>query len=507
MLLMMIGGTGAGLHFAGVVHDRLDRVYGEHLVAIKQLDESRFLLYRIERGLREWPMQPGPAAREPIANAIRSDLAAIAAIRHLAVEESPVGAKLAAAYRKGLTEYTRQASAYVSAGADPAAASPPDPALFANLDRRLGELIELNQNVARTDFEYSKVDQARTLAWIVGILLAACALGIGMALLIVKSISRRLDAALALAAQVAQGDLTPSESDPRRDEVGRLLRSMSVMVDGLAPMVRDIRRAADTIQATTARLTAGSEDLARRTETQVAAADDLARSASSLQETARANADCAREAIHTAGEAQGLAQEGSASMTRLVGSIGAIEGHVREIGAISELIDTISFRTNLLAINAAVEAAHAGAQGRGFAAVAGEVRSLARHVADQAKQIGALIETCTREVAGARKLVTDVDAVIHSVAAGVNDLGQAMQRIAASSADQLASTSRVSGVAAQVDKDIKRNAALAQQSMAMTVAFNEQAEQLAHLLAYFKLPDHSARDEVALAHPLVLASS
>ena len=519
MLLFMVAGAATGLRYAGVIHDRLERVYGQQLVAIKFLDENRLLLYRIDRALRQWQGTAQPPQRQELAEGIGKDLASLARPRDGAGDApaSPVEAKLRNAFRKGLASYTVQVQAHLGGGDAP----PPDAALFDELDRRLGELIELNQNAARTDFEYAKVDQEKTFAWLAGSLAAACVIGFGLAVVIVRSISRRLDEALALAQRVAAGDLTAAAVSERNDEVGRLLQSMRVMVSGLVPVLHNIRGASHAIHAATAELSAGSRDLALRTERQVSAADELASTARSLHGAARANAEVARAAIGTAGEAEELAHRGAGAVARLVDRMQAIEAQARQIGEISGLIDTISFKTNILALNAAVEAAHAGKHGLGFAAVASEVRSLANHVASQAKQIGALIETCSREVAVARALVGEVNGSIDTIAAGVNALGESMRRIVSASADQLASSERVSAVASQVDEDIKRNAALADESMAMTAAFNEQAAQLAAQLGVFKLPEqagdaahepvapapaHTAAPPVTHPAPLALAA-
>jgi methyl-accepting chemotaxis protein len=503
VLGLMILGSIAGLRYVHAVHERLERVYGEQLVAIKARAEQRLALNRVERAVRLWETADDARERTKLAKTALRELAAASAPAMPAREVAPglVEQKLERALQRALTSYAAALRRRLGAdpGVAPAGTAAPSmsadspAALFEQADAKLGELVELSQNNAQTDYEYAKVDRARVFAWMAGSIAAACAAGLLLAILIVRGIAARLGEAVTVVERVARGDLTGAAASSRNDEIGRLLGSMSGMVEGLIQMLRNVRQTTDALHAATTEAASGSNDLAQRTERQALAADELATTARNLAAAAQANAASAHRAMDAASEVEQRALLGTEAAARLAQCMGAIETVTQRVGVVVQVIDGVALQTNILALNAAIEAAQAREYGKGFAVVAAEVRALARRSAHQAQEIGALIRAAVEEVEQARSHVAQVRGAIEAIAASVRALGDAMQHIASASGAQLTGTEQISAAAAQAGADVNRNAALAEQSTAMSEALSEQASRLNELLGLFKLPAESAQ--------------
>src|SRR5690606_23869745 len=226
------------------------------------------------------------------------------------------------------------------------------------------------------------------------ITLGICALilGIILAWILSRSITRPLSYAVSVAGTVASGDLTNQIHVDSKDETGQLLQALKEMNDSLTGSITRVRAGVDTIATASNQIAAGNLDLSSRTEEQ---ASSLAETASSMEEltyTVRQNADNARQANQLAITASNVAEKGGDVVSKVVYTMNDINDSSKKIVDIIGVIDGIAFQTNILALNAAVEAARAGEQGRGFAVVASEVRSLAQRSAAAAKEIKALID-------------------------------------------------------------------------------------------------------------------
>ncbi len=305
-----------------------------------------------------------------------------------------------------------------------------------------------------------------------------------------RSITRSLRQAVAVAKQVAAGDLTSDVDVQRRDEVGELLSSLKTMNESLRHIVGEVRHGTDTMANASMEIVAGNTDLSQRTEEQASSLEETASSIEELTATVKQNADNAKLANQLADEASAVATKGGEVVSRVVSTMGSINESSRKIVDIISVIDGIAFQTNILALNAAVEAARAGEQGRGFAVVAGEVRNLAQRSAAAAKEIKTLIGDSVDKVENGTRLVDEAGKTMQEIVTGIRQVTEIMAGISAASQEQRAGIEQVNQAIMQMDKVTQQNAALVEESAAAAESLQEQASTLAESVRAFKL--HSA---------------
>jgi methyl-accepting chemotaxis protein len=173
-------------------------------------------------------------------------------------------------------------------------------------------------------------------------------------------------------------------------------------------------------------------------------------------------------------------------------AMGAIEKSAQEISQIIGVIDEIAFQTNLLALNAGVEAARAGDAGKGFAVVASEVRALAQRSAEAAKEIKALIQASTTQVASGVNLVGETGKALTRIAQQVTEITGIVTEIAASAQEQATGLHQVNTAVNQMDQMTQQNAAMVEESTAASHSLAQEAEKLTSLVGQFKTGQEAA---------------
>jgi methyl-accepting chemotaxis protein len=306
----------------------------------------------------------------------------------------------------------------------------------------------------------------------------------------------------AVQVSIDNADLNTQFNATREDEMGQLQNSFDQFVGSIRDTLIRVSETATSVASASAQISSSTEEMAAGSQEQTTQSEEIARAVEQMAKSIAVNSENAGEAAHTAEKAKGAAEQGGKVVLDTVNEMKQIANVVREsagtiqnlgkssdqIGEIIGVIEHIADQTNLLALNAAIEAARAGEQGRGFAVVADEVRKLAEQTTKATKQIAGMIQQIQSDSHGAVSTMANatkqVDAgIVLADHAGVSlqEIVEISQKVTHMVSQIAVANEEQSSTSEQISKNMEAIASVTQQTASGTQQIARAAEDLNRL--------------------------
>lgn len=377
------------------------------------------------------------------------------------------------------------------------------------------------QVTTRVDQAYVAQEQAmqaelaRNTVAIAAATALALLVGVLAAWLITRAVVAPLKRVISRARRIAAGELGIEAEPPRADEVGQLLQAMQQMAEGLSGIVSGLQQGIDQLAGSAQALSAVTEQTNREVGSQKDETEQVATAMQQMTATVHDVARNAEQAAQAAQDADDKVESGQQvvrqSMQRIEqlavaaetasSGIDSLSAEIHTIGDVLEVIKSVAEQTNLLALNAAIEAARAGEQGRGFAVVADEVRALARRTQQSTEEIERLVaslrgnaQQSVTQIRGSTELVRlavadtlQTESALGSIAAAVSLIQQMNQQIAAAAEQQSSVAEEISRSVTQIRGSADQAALAMEDNARSSVELAQLGIDLKSMVGHFRL--------------------
>jgi len=389
------------------------------------------------------------------------------------------------------------------------------------IEADIEKLVELKRMSAETAVRANNATaQSETLIVIVSLAIGL-SIALTLGLFIARYIKRSLAELVSNAEAISDGDLTVDVVQRNMDEIGVLTGAFARMTLNLREILTSLTEASAAVASATSQINSSTEEMAAGAEEQTSQASEVASAVEEMTKTIVENsknagntADTAKQAKDAAEVGGRVVQETIAGMKRISEVVNKSSETVKtlgkssdQIGEIIEVIDDIADQTNLLALNAAIEAARAGEQGRGFAVVADEVRKLAERTTKATKEIAGMIKAIQSETGGAVasmnegtqqvdegiKLADKAGISLSEIVRVSQKVTDMVSQIAAASEEQSSASEQISKNVEGISSVTNQTAAGVQQIARAAEDLNRLTENLQQMLGKFRLTSTSAK--------------
>lgn len=387
--------------------------------------------------------------------------------------------------------------------------------VYEQLHQRAAQVVERVDQAYVAEDHSMQAELKKNSLLIIGSSALALLVGLIAAWVITRLIVAPLRSVIRVAQQIAAGDLSATVEVTRRDEIGQLMQAMQQMGAGLSSIVSGLQAGIEQLASSAQSLSAVTEQTNLEVSSQKEETEQVATAMNQMTATVHDVARNAEEAAQAAQTADDKVESGQQvvrqSMARIEqladsassasSSIESLSAEIQNIGTVLGVIKSVAEQTNLLALNAAIEAARAGEQGRGFAVVADEVRALAKRTQQSTEEIERLVsalrsaaQSSVQQIQSSGELVKlavsdalQTESALGSIAAAVSLIQQMNQQIAAAAEEQSSVAEEINRSVTSIRASADQSSLAMQGNAASSIELAQLGVELKGMVGHFRL--------------------